>query len=400
VRVLHVVKTSEGAFWAAWQCHVLKQLGIDIHVVLPSSLGQSVAIWKNSDVKIHIADISLPLHQPWLWSSTKKKIKNLIDKIKPDIIHSHFVTNTLALRLALGEKHDIPRIFQVPGPLHLEHAFYRYTEIKTSCFLDYWIASSDYIKKLYINRRVQKKRIFLSYYGVNPNHLEMNCTGLLRKKLNIDKNCKIIGNINYMYPPKYFLGQTKGLKRHEDVIYALGIVCKRQPNIKGVLIGGQWGGGNLYEKSLQHRAKGMAYDKIILTGRIDSEIAKHLWRDFDCAIHVPISENCGGVLEPLAAGVPTIASRVGGLPEVVFDGLTGWLVAPCKPKQLAKTILEVMANPSEAYRRTTLGKKLVREMFNVSRTGTEIFKIYQHILNPQNPTPVPFDPKIFVERLL
>ena len=41
---------------------------------------------------------------------------------------------------------------------------------------------------------------------------------------------------------------------------------------------------------------------------------------------MPISENCGGVIELLAAGVPTVASRVGGLPEVVHDGVTGWTV--------------------------------------------------------------------------
>ena len=54
------MKTSEGALWAASQCHVLKSLGIDVHVVLPSPLGQTMAEWKISGAKIHIADISLP----------------------------------------------------------------------------------------------------------------------------------------------------------------------------------------------------------------------------------------------------------------------------------------------------------------------------------------------------
>ena len=64
-------------------------------------------------------------------------------EINPDLIHSHFVTTTLMLRLALGRRHKIPRIFQVPGPLHLEHWHTRTLEIASAGKKDFWIGSSQ-----------------------------------------------------------------------------------------------------------------------------------------------------------------------------------------------------------------------------------------------------------------
>src|SRR5579862_630893 len=66
--------------------------------------------------------------------------------------------------------------------------------------------------------------------------------------------------------------------------------------------------------------------RILMPGELPFADVQQCWADFDCAIHVPVSENCGGVVEPLLAGVPTIAGDVGGLPEVVMHGVTGIMV--------------------------------------------------------------------------
>jgi glycosyltransferase involved in cell wall biosynthesis len=391
MRILHVVKTSDGARWAAWQARVLKRLGIDVHVALPSSVGEAVAEWQNADTHIHIADVSLPVRRLWLWPSVVDTIKRLIKDIAPDLIHSHFVTTTLAFRLALGPKHDTPRIFQVPGPLHLEHLFYRLVEIRTAGDCDYWIASSRYTQRLYAESGVSPERVLLSYYGSNIDRLEMIRSGKLREKLGIPAETKIVGNINYMYPPKYFLGQTTGLKGHEDVIDALGIVCQQQPDVVGVLVGGQWSGGDWYERRLQRRARHVAGNRIIFTGRVEPQTVLQYLSDFDCTVHVPISENCGGVIEPLAAAIPTIASKVGGIPEVVVEGKTGWLVPPRQPVILAQAILEVLSQSDEAHRRAVLGSQLVRTMFDINRTAREIAEIYRHVIDSSTPRPEPFD---------
>jgi len=68
----------------------------------------------------------------------------------------------------------------------------------------------------------------------------------------------------------------------------------------------------------------------------------------------------------MAAGVPVVASRVSGIPEVVVDGSdggTGWLVPPEDPGALTSALAEVLADPAEARRRGEAGRRRVEENY-------------------------------------
>ncbi|OPL14355.1 MAG: hypothetical protein AVO39_09230 [delta proteobacterium MLS_D] len=396
MRVLHVVKTSDGARWAALQAGVLTRAGIDVHVVVPSAKGDAIPLWEQAGAVIHVLDCSLPIQAPLLFSDRARKARSLIARVQPDIIHNHFVTTTMFLRLALGRNHPVPRLFQVPGPLHLEHALYRRAETATAGGSDYWIASSRYTRNLYLANHVPADRVFLSYYGFRVDSENSSHDGI-RARLKLDG--RIVGNINYMYPPKYYLGQTRGLKRHEDVIEALGIVCRRREDVAGVFVGGQWGVDRRYEERLRRQAARAAGTRIVFAGKVPHENAADLWHGFDLAVHTPVSENCGGVAEPLLAGVPTIASSVGGLPEVVLHGVTGWLVPPSSPTKLSNAILYALDNEDEARRMALRGQELVRHMFDVDRTGAEIADIYEAVTKGSPAGPAMFDPESFVANL-
>ncbi len=69
------------------------------------------------------------------------------------------------------------------------------------------------------------------------------------------------------------------------------------------------------------------------------------------------------VLEAMAAGVPVVASAVSGIPEVVVDGETGWLVPPEDPRALKAALEEVLARPQEARRRGEAGRRRVEERY-------------------------------------
>ncbi len=380
------------------QAHVLSQLGIEVHVALPSPSGEAVAMWRQAGAVIHVVECSLPIKSPWLLASRAQSLRDLVSLVKPDLIHSHFVTTTMMARLGLGASHPVPRLFQVPGPLHLEHSLYRRAEISTAGPNDRWIASSENIRQLYYKSGVAADRVYLSYYGFRTDTITPSVDVKLRGRFGIPDNAKVVGNVNYMYPPKYYLAQTTGIKRHEDVIDALGLVAQSRDDVFGLLVGGQWGGKTSYESRLHVRAERVAKGRIKFAGRVSPQDALALWGEFDCAVHVPVSENCGGVVEPLAHGVPTIASRVGGLPEVVVDGITGWLVPAKSPRMLAELILRCIDDPVEAKRRANRGRQLVLTMFDVRRTAAEVAQIYEHVLNPAFPWPQEFNPKQFLNR--
>jgi glycosyltransferase involved in cell wall biosynthesis len=213
----------------------------------------------------------------------------------------------------------------------------------------------------------------------------------LRDRFEISNSCKIVGNVSYMYPPKRYLGQTTGIKGHELIIDALGIVAKQRKDVVGVLIGGQWGGGTAYEARLRKRAWDAARRQIRFTGRLSPAEVCAIWRDLDVVVHVPVSENCGGAVEPLANNLPIITSNTGGLPELVIDGVTGWVVSEREAPMLARCIGEVLKEPEEARRRAAAGRKLARLMFDVERTAGEVLEIYKHIIGQRTDRPPEYD---------
>lgn len=402
MRVLHAVKTVDGARWALDQVRELVALGFEVHVVLPVLSGRFMPSWRETGAVLHAMPVDVPIQSMWRLPDMLQQIRCLVDQVKPDIIHSHFFGTTVMLRMALGRHHPTPRVFQVPGPLHLEHALFRRWELRTAGSADLWIASSRYIGSLYQSHGVAQDRIFLSYYGnqwlpSQPMTGKLR-QGPLRQRLGIASNQWVVGNINHIYPPKWYLGQSRGLKRHEDVIDALARVCHSRDDVTGVLVGSQWGAGDRYQKSLARRAARAGAGRILMPGHLASEEVSAAWHEFDLAVHVPSSENCGGVVEPLQAGVPVIAARVGGLPEVVFDGVTGQLVSPGDVEALATAISGALNQLERRREEAVRGAALVTTMFDVARTAKEVAGIYDHVTRGA-PRPPHFDSRAFVASL-
>jgi glycosyltransferase involved in cell wall biosynthesis len=366
---------------------------------LPSLEGRALTYWQRSGATLHACNLDAPVHRPGQLPGVIRNARRLIAEIAPDVIHSHFVGTTLMLRWALGKRHPIPRIFQVPGPLHLEHSFYRRLELSLAGQGDYWIGSSRCIVNHYLRAGVFHDRVFLSYYGedLTPSEADIASTPL-RSRVGATPAEILVGSISWMYPPRFYLGQRIGLKAHEDLIEALGIVCRKDPRVRGVIAGSAWGGADWYEQRLRERARQVAGDRITFPGPLPFGEAKHAWHDLDLAVHVPISENCGGVIEPLLACVPVIASRVGGLPEVIFDGFTGTLVPPRDPERLAETILQCIVERDHGRRMARRGEQLVRTMFDVDRTAREVLAVYRHILSGDI-RPLEFDSRAAAESL-
>ncbi|MCT4642731.1 MAG: glycosyltransferase family 4 protein [Bacteriovoracaceae bacterium] len=395
MKVLQIVKTTDGADWAFKQVGILVSKGIEVHIILPNDTGRFIENWKNSGATIHILNLDLPKSKLYKISSKAKELAILIDEIKPDFIHSHFFITTIIARKSFKyHNHPCKIIYQVAGPLHLEKwPFKMWDLLSAKKERDFWIASSIYIKNIYLNNGINKDRLFLSYYGSTPEEFKDEKTNVLRSKLNM-KDDFLIGNISHMYPPKYYLGQFIGLKCHELMIKAFAL-AKKKVSTKFVFIGGQWGEANSYELKLKELAKSTSKD-IYMYGHMDSKMVKSVWADFDLAVHFPVNENCGGVIEPLMANVPIIASDAGGLPEVVIHNKTGLIAKQKDIEDLKEKIEYALDNPQKMKQMTVTGQKLVRTMFDVKRTAVEIFDIY-HFLKDGGQRPSDFCSKKFIE---
>lgn len=354
-RILHLVKTTHGAAWALKQATHLVQKNYDVHVMLPDNQGPFYQRWIDSGCKVHIRKLS--------------ELSLLCSQIKPDIIHSHFFISSVAARHYLGNS-SIPRIFQIPGPLHLEHRLFRNADVLTANENDYWIASSKAIDRLLHQAGVPIQKRFISYYGSDYDAFKPAPPS--------DNKVFTWGNINYMYPPKRYLFQREGLKRHELLIRAAQVLHGEFP-FEALFVGGQFGSGKDYELSIRKMAEGCS--SIKLPGKVSDTSVASLWEKFDLAVHTPASENCGGVVEPLLCGVPVLAADVGGLPEVIVDGVTGWIIRDLSAHGIADAIRAAHRDLPRLRQMAKVGEQLVREMFDYRRTADEVSAIYQHILN-------------------
>jgi glycosyltransferase involved in cell wall biosynthesis len=82
------------------------------------------------------------------------------------------------------------------------------------------------------------------------------------------------------------------------------------------------------------------------------------------------------IMEAMAAGLPVIATPLAGVPEMVIDGETGWLVPQRSPERLAEAMREVLANPSECARRGANGRKLCHDRFDLTVTAAALENVF------------------------
>ena len=85
------------------------------------------------------------------------------------------------------------------------------------------------------------------------------------------------------------------------------------------------------------------------------------------------------LIEALAAGRPVVATSVGGVPFVVRDGATGWLVPPGDPAAVAEALQAALADPAEGSRRSAAGRAEVLARFNSARLVADIRSLYREL---------------------
>ena len=370
MKILQLVKTSIGARWALEQMKELVDAGFEVHVAMPIG-GAHTQTYIDYGIFVH--DIKYNLKRPF---KSIKRLREIVDLVEPDIIHSHFYNTTLIMRLGL-RKYKIPRVFQLPGPSHLYYPFIKWLEIAIAQEkYDCWIGACKFSQQSYIDYGINEDRVFLSYYqGESVKDQVYKDEKKLRKEFNLPDTAILIGMISYMYPPKKYLGQKRGIKGHEDFIEAIAIASKHNPNIYGVCIGGAWNNAYEYEKKVMNYAEKITKNVIFCGSRNN---VPEIYPELFCAVQPSHQENLGGAGQAFRYACPIIATETGGLPDIVIDGVTGYLVPVKKPQKLAEAILKAVKNPQKTYEMMLNGRQHYMQLKENNKGS--LIKIYQNIL--------------------
>jgi glycosyltransferase involved in cell wall biosynthesis len=169
-------------------------------------------------------------------------------------------------------------------------------------------------------------------------------------------------------------------KRLEDLLAALRCAHPHLPAYAMQIAGGVEPGCEDYAGRLRAMAEGLPVEWL---GEVSDLAGFH--RKLD--LFVMISEPAGcpnASLEAMAAGLPVIATAVGGASEQVLDGETGRLVPPRDPEALAAALVELATSPDLRRRIGTAGRQLVAKRFQVGRMVAD----YRRICLPPAPPPI------------
>jgi glycosyltransferase involved in cell wall biosynthesis len=164
-------------------------------------------------------------------------------------------------------------------------------------------------------------------------------------------------------------------KGHADLLEAAHILKARGVRAQFILVSDGALRGDLEAKA---QAFGVADDVFFLGRRAD--VPSVLVR-CDVVAHPSWAEGFpNAVLEAMCAARPVVATRVGGVPEVMRDGEHGLLVEPRRPAELASALQRLLDNPLAAHVMGLRGRQFVEREFSLARTCHRTTALYDSLL--------------------
>lgn len=293
---------------------------------------------------------------------------------KADILHTQ-----LQFSDALGS--IAARILNIPtvSTLHIVDGAPRSQRSSLRRELTWWslrhfsshiIAVSEEARQQYLRKkRVPPAKITTLYNGIDlSNFVPLSEDERLQERvaLGLPPDAKVITTVAVLRPAKGIQYQIEALPR----------ILKAVPNAYYLVVGDGQHRGALESAARQHRVA----DRVIFTGA--RKDIPNLLALSDVFVLPTLDEALPTVVaEAMAAGKPIVASRVGGVPEMVEDGRNGFLVPSAKPDKLADACLRLIQQPNQARSMGQAGREIVKKKFNAAKQVQKLSNLYLSLLD-------------------
>ncbi len=170
------------------------------------------------------------------------------------------------------------------------------------------------------------------------------------------------------------ISNFRPVKRVQDIVYAMSIVAKQAPGARLMLIG---------DGPERHRIERLIDSlglrrHVLLTG-FRSDVP-NLLRCCDVVVLCSETESAPlTLLEGMSSGLPVLATNVGGIPEIVEDGVNGLLVPPKHPEAIAEKILDLNGDSGLRSRLGEAARKTVLERYTAEKVVGEYEEVYDKV---------------------
>jgi len=300
-----------------------------------------------------------------------------IRKIEPHIVHTHTSKAGILGRLAAW----MARVSIIVHTPH-GHVFYgHFGRLLSGIFLrmekllgritHHHIALTPEECNDYLSLRVSKSNnTTVIHSGVDVHRFIEGAKQRIkkRKELGIPADSLVIGYVGWLIP----------IKGVSYLVKAMAEVIRRHPNSVLVVVGkGDEKGEEEVKLSKQVENLGIVDNVRFLGWRPDVD---EIMGSFDIFVLPSLNEGMGRVLvEAMATGLPIVASRVGGIPDLVKDGKNGLLVPPADASVLEKAISTLLVDKTKRKRMGAAGKKMCRP-YSAEAMVEQIDDLYRELL--------------------
>ncbi len=288
---------------------------------------------------------------------------------RPDLLHLHTSQahglGALAARLAGRRRPGVVVTRRVDYSIY-RHSFLGLDRWKYVPGADLVLCVSERVREVLRADGLPDERLAVARSGIDPQRFEgvPDRRAELRASLGIPSAAPLVGAV----------GHLAGHKSHRTLVEALPALLARHPDAWCVILGE---GEERAALEALARARGVA-GRLRLPGFTDQVLP---WlRALDVFCFPSHMEGLGtSVLEAMALGRPIVATRAGGIPEMVTDGATGLLVEPRDPAALAAALAALLDDPARAAALGRAARVRALGEFSVERTLEQTLAAYERV---------------------
>jgi len=295
-----------------------------------------------------------------------------------DVVHTHSSKAGIVGRIAA-------RIAGVPVVVHTLHSlvFHEYQAawknlvyiwLKRLCapITDLLISVNDRTTRGALDARIGRPEQYLTIYsGFELDRFlairDRLSPHAAKERLGIPADAPVVGKIARLFP----------LKGHEQFLGAAAEIARLNPSAWFLIVGD----GPIRPQVEQQVAALGLRDRTVFTGRVAPDRVAECIQAMDVVVHTSLREGLARVLPQAGAvGKPIVTFDLDGAPEVVKDGISGYLVPPLDTASLARRVTELLNDPDLSGRMGESGRAFVERNFSVERMVQRINEQYERLL--------------------
>ncbi|MFC1570491.1 glycosyltransferase family 4 protein [Candidatus Omnitrophota bacterium] len=299
------------------------------------------------------------------WVRTVRRLTRLIKSEKIDLIHSNGSRATIYGGIAA-------KLTKVPLVWHVRIAD---SDGLLDNLLARLVAKIVVISKA-VGRRFdwlknKEEKVGVIYNGIDLDRFNPAINGdKIRAELHLSSGGLLVGTVGRMdwyKAQQYFLQAAKEVT--ETITDAHFIVV----------------GDGEHRKRLEDLTRQLDLDRNV-TFLGNREDVPQILASLDLFVLSSVSEGFGrSAAEAMACGKAVVATKVGGLQEVVDDGISGFLVPPKDPAALSKAIIALLKDKEKSQRMGMAGRKRAEELFDIKKNVKETEELYERIIPRKMP---------------